>query len=235
MQRHPPKILVEQPRQRQATDTASGRLPALIFQPDRTFRHAPHQAKHDHRRHDAGPQHEAPRPLGPIAHQRVRQLINDRRQQESGGVSALQNPGGDAAVFRGPLLEGQWHTGGPHPAHADAKEAPHGEQHHVGRRHAAQQRKRRVPGDREQDWPLAAKAIRECPGADAAEHPEEERDRAQRTGQCLVHSEALLDINQDEREDGEVEGIKRPRGERGEEGFPLLTADFAVPRLRHGH
>ena len=60
------------------------------------------------------------------------------------------------------------------------------EQHHVGGRHAAQERKAGVPGDREEDRPLAPVAIGERAGADAADHAEEQRDRPSTPASALL-------------------------------------------------
>jgi hypothetical protein len=80
---------------------------------------------------------------------------------------------------------------------------------------------------------LAAVAIGERAGADAADHPEQQRDCAEQSGQRLVHREALLDVGEDEGEDREVERVEHPGGEGGEEGLPLSGGHLAVPRRRH--
>ena len=131
-----------------------------------------------------------------------------------------------------PVFERQRHPGRPHPAHADAEEAAEGEQHHVGGRGAAQEREGGVPGDRKQDRALAAVAIGERAGADAADHPEQQRDRAEQPGQRLVHREALLDVGEDEGEDGEVERVEHPGGEGGEEGLPLSGGHLVLEQAK---
>ena len=220
-----------------ASDDAVGRAGAgqqpPPFEPHRALGHAQHQAEHHHRGQHACPHHDAPRPLGTVADQRVAQLIDQRRQQEAQRVAALQEPRRDATMFGRPLFEGQRHARGPHAAHAETEQPAEREQHDVGGRTAAQERKARVPGDRKQDRALPSVAIRENARADAAEHPEEQGDRPEQAGQGPVDLEALLDVEQDERQDGEIKGVERPGRESGEKGLPLLPGDFPVPRLRH--
>ncbi len=228
MDRDPQQIAIEQPRERQPRRLA--RAQALLLEPERALTDAGHQEKDDNRRSHAGPQHQPPRPVGVVAHQRITELIHERRQQEPRRVAALQDARGDAAMFGRPLLERERHARGPHAAHADAEEPAEREQHHVARRQPAQEREARIPGNREKDRPLTAVPIGERAGADAADHAKEQRDRRQRSGEREVDLEAAPNVREDEGDDGEVECVERPGGERGQERFPFLTGNLFVPR-----
>ena len=232
MKGHPPQVGIEQPPQGQALRLAGAQ--PLLLEPQRTLADARHQVEDGDGRKHAGPQHQAPRPVRVVVDQRVAELIDERRQQEPSRIAALQDAGGDAAMLRRPLFQGQRHAGRPHPAHADAKQAPEREQHHVARRHPAQERKGRVPRDREQDRALPAIPIGVGACANAADHAEQQRHGRERAGKRQVDLEAATDVGKNEGDDGEVKRVERPRGKRGEKRFPLLTADFSVPRLGHG-
>src|SRR5262249_22609273 len=49
---------------------------------------------------------------------------------------------------------------------------------------------------------------------DSADEPREECDRAERPGQCPIDGKAVLDVEQNEGENGEVEPIEYPAQER---------------------
>jgi hypothetical protein len=115
-------------------------------------------------------------------------------------------------------------------AHADAEESPEREQHHVARREAAQEREARVPGDREEDRPLAAVSIGQRARADAADHSKEQRDGGQRARQREVDLEAAANVGEDEGDDREIERVEGPRGKGGQERLPFLAGHLFVPR-----
>ena len=56
------------------------------------------------------------------------------------------------------------------------------------------------------------------PGEDPANQAREQRDRPQCAGERAIHGERLLNVNQNERENGEVEGVEHPAKEGRPEG-----------------
>src|SRR4029453_18319499 len=103
--------------------------------------------------------------------------------------------------------------------HADAEQPAEREQHHVAAREPAQKREQRVPRDRKENRPLASPAIGRSAGADATDDAEEERDGAEQTRERFVDREALLDVDQNEGQDGKIKAAEHPPEERGGKRF----------------
>ena len=103
------------------------------------------------------------------------------------------------------------------------KRARAGEEHRVRRGEAAQEGEQREPEHRQHQGQLPSVAVRHHARAQPADQPEHQRHRAKRAGQRAVDGEALLDVDQDERQDGEVERVEQPGDEGGDEGLPLLA------------
>ncbi len=72
------------------------------------------------------------------------------------------------------------------------------------------------------------------PEADPADQPEHQRHRAQRPGQRGVDGEAALNIDEQERDDGEVEAVEQPAEISGKKCTPLRWSDLAPP-FQEGH
>ena len=165
----------------------------------------------------------------PCVDQRIAELEDERREQEPHRVAALHHARRGAAQVRRPVLERQRHAGRPDAAHADAEQRADREQHPVRRREAAEEREQRVPEDREHQRALAAPAIGRRAGADAAGDAEDQRDRAERARERLVDGEAALNVDEQKRQDGEVEAVEHPAEVGADERLPLRRGDLAIP------
>jgi hypothetical protein len=85
------------------------------------------------------------------------------------------------------------------------------------------------PEDRQHERKLAAPLVGGRAREDAADQPHDEGDGAERAGQNGVDGEAFLDVDQDERQDGEIEAVERPSEEGTRECTPLLTCQVLIP------
>src|SRR5207253_1569294 len=73
---------------------------------------------------------------------------------------------------------------------------------------------------------LAAPLVGHRAGDDAASQTHDERHGAERAGEHGIDRERLLNVDEDERENGEVEAIEHPAEERGDERTPLIARQF---------
>ena len=164
-----------------------------------------------------------------MVHDGIDELKHERRQQKPHRVSALHHARRRAAQVRRPVLERERHARGPHAAHADAEQGADREQHAIGGREAAEEREQGVPQNREHQRTLAAPAIRRRAGADAAGHAEDQRDGPERAGESGADGEAPLNVDEQKRENREVETVQHPAKIGGDERLPLFAGDFTVP------
>jgi len=204
----------------------------LALEPYRALLHAFHDEEDEKRGQDADPQHHAPAHVAAGVHERIPELKHERREQEPHRVAALHHARRRAAQVRRPVLERERHAGRPHAAHADAEERADREQHPIGGRKAAEEGEERVPQDRKHQRTLAAPAIRGRPGADAAGDAEDQRDRTEQARQRGIDREAPLNVDEQKRDDGEVESVEHPGHVGAEKRLPLRGRDVAVPRTR---
>src|SRR5262249_25728625 len=76
---------------------------------------------------------------------------------------------------------------------------------------------------------FAAPAIGRRPGADAAGDAEDQRDRAEQSGQRRVDGEAAPDVDEQEGDDREVEPVEYPPEIGAGERLPLGWRDVTIP------
>ncbi len=202
----------------------------LSFQPHGAFRDARPDPEHEQRRENPDPHHRAPPAVGTVVHERIRVLVDQRRQDVADRKAGLQHARHRTAQTRRPMLERQGHARRPLAAHADAEQRAEREEHAVARREPAQEGEDRVPQNREHQRTSAAPAIRGGPRSYAADDAEEQRDAAERAKCGPVDAEGATDVHQQERQDGEVEPVEHPPQPRREKRSPLRRVDLAVPR-----
>src|SRR5258705_4303785 len=131
------------------------------------------------------------------------------------------------------MLQRQRHAGCPYPAHADAEQRAEGKQHCVRSGEAAEEREDREPEDREHQRELPTPLVCCGSGNHASDQAHHERHGAERAGEHCVNRERLLDVDEDEGEDGEVEAVEHPSEKRRAEGAPLVAGQLVVPPAFH--
>ena len=237
MHRRLDQIALEEPHERERVLFAPRLQMALPREPHRALVDASHDEEHEERRQDADPQHHAPAHVAAVIHDGIDELKHERRQEKPHRVPALHHARRRAAQVRRPVLERERHARGPHAAHADAEERADREEHPVRRREAAEEREQRVPQNGKHQRAFAAPAIGRGAGADAAGDAEDQRDRAEQARERGIHREAPPDVDEQERDDREIESVEHPPHVGAGECLPLRGGDFAIPdafRTRFG-
>ena len=94
-------------------------------------------------------------------------------------------------------------------------------------REAAEKRKDRQPENRQHQRQLASPAVGHRAGHDATHEPHDERHGPECSSEHGIDRKCPLDVDQDERQDGEVEAIEHPAEERRGERTPLVARERA--------
>ena len=225
MERRHDQVALENPHQRYfGFELPRGRLQMpLPLEPDRALRHRGADPEREEGRDDRNPEHDAPSDVGLVAEDRIDELKGRGREQIAPVPPAEQHAGHEPAQARRPMLDDERHAGRPFAAHADAEQRAKPEEHRVRRGEPAQKRKQREPQDRQHHRQLAAPSIRGRAGDGSANQAHQQRHGREQPRQPAIDREAVGDVDDDEREDVEVERVNDPADERGPEGAPLLA------------
>ena len=212
---------------------------SLPLQPDRALVHPGANPQHQQRRNHPGPEHHAPPERGPgCVTERVRHRVEDRvdvgegqRRQDVAPVppplqeSRRQPPQPGSASARAPAASPP-----PTPRPSRCQTAP-------GTRTASCRRwekpLRNANSENQRIDSISGSLRPHRSAITPAPNPPTSRNISvtvpSAPRQRRIDRKAGLDVDQDERHDGEVEPVEQPAEERGEKRPPLLPVDLAKP------